>query len=595
MRIHKATILFVSLIILSGKIFSQQAAAVDSMKSSLANAKTAVEKVYWLDNLSRTLMNVDLKQADEYGKQLIHLAEESRDRKLMVEAYFSNGKRCGYFTGQKDYTTRSIEYYNKALEIAKLNKMEDFIGAVQLRLSATHLAIPEHEKALNYTNQAFSLISTLKNDSLKAESHNSYGHIYLAKNDKTLALRHYLNALQIAETMKKPIPELRRNCYSFLSAFYSKIEDYDKAIDYFMKAHNELDKIKEKNVPYQRAIDFNSIGNLFAYKKNYDIAINYFERSIAMADSLKFSTLKIPGYISLLNQYLRIDQPQKALEYLNSKDGANLKKYLSDFGMGFQIDQAYGFVYYQLNRFDSAGYYFNKALPFYEQKTSELNRVGFYGQIAGYYDKVGEYDKAIEYYLKVKALGEKNAQLENVQRAAKHLDSLYEKKGDIRTASLYNSIYYQYKDSIDKLKKDNELAQIAALDEQQRLDRALAEKEEAKIKRNQIQYMGITIGIGVLFIALVMMGWFKVSAGTIRAIGFFSFLIFFEFIFLVFKKNIYGLTKGEPLYDLIFMIALAALLVPLHHWLEHKVIHFLTSHHMLKLRSIFSKKQQEHC
>ena len=154
------------------------------------------------------------------------------------------------------------------------------------------------------------------------------------------------------------------------------------------------------------------------------------------------------------------------------------------------------------------------------------------------------------------------------------------------------ALYYKYKDSIDKLKKENELAQIEAFDEQQRAERIRLEQQEAKEKRIRVQYMGIVIGIGVLFVALVMMGWFKVSANTIRAIGFFSFLLFFEFIFLVFKKNIYGLTHGEPLYDLAFMIALAAILVPLHHWLEHKVIHFLTSHHMLKLRRVFSRKEE---
>jgi hypothetical protein len=90
-----------------------------------------------------------------------------------------------------------------------------------------------------------------------------------------------------------------------------------------------------------------------------------------------------------------------------------------------------------------------------------------------------------------------------------------------------------------------------------------------------------------------MMGWFKVSANTIRAIGFFSFLIFFEFIFLVFKKNIYVLTHGELLYDLAFIIGLAAILVPLHHWLEHRVIHFRTSHHMPRLRGIFSRRGQD--
>jgi len=591
MRMQKATFLLLLIIFSFVRSFGQQAAALDSMKSSFARAKTPEEKVFWLDLLARTAMSVDPVQADAYGKQLITFAEETRDRKLMVKAYMSNGTRCGYFVGQKEYTNRSIEYYNKALEIARQNKMEEETGAAQLKLCAIHLAIPDKDKALSYINQAFSLISTLKNDSLKAEAHNSYGLVYQAKNEKTLSLRHFLNGLQIAEETK--IPELRRNCYLYLSNFYSRIEDYDKAIDYFMKANKELDHVREGSASYQRAVDFNSLGNLYANKKNNDIAISYFERSIAMADSLKFSNLKIPGYLSLLNQYLRIDQPQQALQYINSSSGQTLKKFLSGFGMSAQIDQAYAVIYSKLNQFDSAGFYFTRAAPFFEQKTSEANRISFYLQLAGYYKKTENHDNAIEYYMKVKEMGEKYGQLENVQMAAKQLDTLYEKKGDFKLASQYNSLYYQYKDSINKLKKENELTQIEAADEQQRAIRAALEKEEAKAKRNRIQYMGIIIGIAVLFVALVMMGWFKVSANTIRAIGFFSFLIFFEFIFLVFKKNIYGITHGEPLYDLIFMIALAALLVPLHHWLEHKVIHFLTSHHMLRLRGIFSKQAEE--
>ena len=93
--------------------------------------------------------------------------------------------------------------------------------------------------------------------------------------------------------------------------------------------------------------------------------------------------------------------------------------------------------------------------------------------------------------------------------------------------------------------------------------------------------MGITIGIAALFVIIVVLGMFKVSANTIRFIGFFAFLMFFEFIFLIFKKNIHSVTHGEPWKDLAFMIGLAAILVPLHHWLEEKVIHYLTSHNRL--------------
>ncbi|HET6721250.1 MAG TPA: tetratricopeptide repeat protein, partial [Chitinophagaceae bacterium] len=389
MRIQKATLLFFIFIFPVASTFAQQAAALDSMKAAFAKATTAEDKVFWLDMLSRTAMNVNPGQAEEYGKQLITLAEETRDRKLMIKAYVSNGIRCGYFTGQKDYTARSIEYYNKALQIARQNKMEEETGAIQLKLCAIHLAIPDKDKALNYINQAFSLISTLKNDSLKAEAHNSYGLVYQARNEKTLSLRHFLNGLQVAEETK--IPGLRRNCYLHLSNFYSRIEDYDKAIDYFMKANKELDHVKETNVGYQRAIDFNSIGNLFANKKNYDIALGYFEKSLALADSLKFSTLKIPAYLSLLNQHLRIDHPQRAIEYMNSSSGINLKKYLSNMGMSGQIDQVYAVIYTKLKQFDSAGFYFNKALPYFEQRTSEMNRINFYGQIGDYYQKTDNY------------------------------------------------------------------------------------------------------------------------------------------------------------------------------------------------------------
>lgn len=560
-------------------LFAQEAAAVDSIKAAYSRATSIEEKIDLLDELSRVMMNVNPKEADEYGKKLIADAEESRDRKLMFKAYLSNGTRCSYFANQKAYSDKAISFYNKALELARQNRMEKNVGQAQLHLAGLYLMLPDNEKALSYATQAFSLISTLSDDSLRAEAHNTYGQVYRAKNENILALRNFLNALRIAEDTKNN--PLIRNCYVNLSSFYSEIDDYDRAIDYMVKAYKKLDVISEGNVPYQRVIFTNTIGNLYANKKNYDIAISYFERSIRMADSLKFSTLKIPGYVSLLNQYLRIDEPEKALNYLNSPSGDNLKKYLSNFGMSPVIDQAYGVIYTGLGRFDSAIIYLDKARPMFENSTNETNKIGFYSQIASYYRKSGDKKNAIEYYLKVKEMSEKIGLLENAQKASKYLDTLYTQTGNIQLANKYNGLYYQFKDSIETLKREKELTQVEADDEQQRLEKQVKEAEELKRRRNNIQYLGIVIGIIGLFVALVVLGMFKVSAGVIKAIGFFVFIMFFEFIFLLFKKNIYSITKGEPWKDLAFMIALAALLVPLHHWLEHKVLHYLTSHNRL--------------
>ena len=84
--LRKSAILMLLLMVFkTGK--AQEAAAIDSMKSALSAATTIDEKMKQLDYLSRTLMNVDLSEAEKYGRQLILLAEESRNRLLMIKAY----------------------------------------------------------------------------------------------------------------------------------------------------------------------------------------------------------------------------------------------------------------------------------------------------------------------------------------------------------------------------------------------------------------------------------------------------------------------------------------------------------------------------
>lgn len=570
-------IIFFSL--LSQNASGQIALAVDSIKTELSKANTTSERVKWLSVLTKTLMNVNLSEAEKYGKQLLEEAEESRDRELMTKAYLTNGERCSYFQGSPEYTSRAISYYTKALEIAKQNQLNKYVVTALKDLASIHLAIPDVKKAQEYIGKASSALTILDSDSLKAIVLQTEGDVHLAANAKIEALRFYLSSLRTAEQMKEP--GLIRNSYIKLSNFYSSIEDYDKAIDYLSIAMRQLDKIHEKNSPYQRVIDVNNLGNLYAAKKNYEMAIKYHERSLKMADSLNFSNLKIPAYISLLNQYLRMDQPQKALQYFNSMEGISLQTYLRNFGLKGVIDQAYGVIYTEIGRLDSAQIYFNNADDYFEKNTNSLFKMNHYIQVAELYKKKEEPDKAIELLLKVKEIAERTGQLEVIQRSAKELDSLYLKTGKFEFSRKYNSIYFQYKDSLDKLSREKELAQVEAQDEQERQKILAEEAAEKKRRRNNIQYLGITIGIATFFIVLVFLGMFRVSESMIKAIGFFVFIMLFEFIFLVFKKKISGITNGEPLKDLFFMIGLAALLLPLHHWLEHRVIKFLTSHNRL--------------
>lgn len=554
-----------------------QPAVIDSFKVKLASAKTDDERMETLGYLSKVLMNVNPAEADKYGKQMIEIAESTRDRKKMIRALLSNGERFSYLAGRRENLEKAINYYNEALAVAKENKLDEQIIGAYIGLSQVHRYIPDAEKALNYSNQAFSYSGLIKNDSVSARVHYELGSVYLTKSEKLLALRNYLTALRLSEELKNY--SLLRSGYSNLSQFYAGIEDYDKAIDYQVKALETLKDIKSGQTPYNKIQDLNRLGDLYSYKKNYDMANLNYEKSIALADSLKFAPLKVLNYRSILNNYLSSDQPQKALEYFN--DHPQLKEYLEQLNFGYFVDQSYGLIYAMIGKYDSAKYFYNKIAPYFEKDVNVSNQYSYNFQLGLLYKKTGEYEKSLKHFHIADSLVDKMGILDQKKKIAEMLDTIYQRKGDFKQALFYASQQSKFKDSLDKLGKEKDILQAEAADVQQREERLIREKEERKRQRNNIQYLAIVIGIVVFFLALVVLGMFKVSATTIKMIGFFAFLMFFEFIFLIFKKNIYSITNGEPLKDLLFMIGLAAILLPLHHWLEHKVIHYLTSHNRL--------------
>jgi tetratricopeptide (TPR) repeat protein len=573
----------------------QDPIVVDSMKKALVKLTKPEERIEALGALSQTLMNTSMPEAEAYGKQMIREAEMSRDRRLMAKAYRMHGESYAVVSFNREFVTKANENLNKALDIARKNKItEEVVGALT-SLSYVETRTPNADKALAYSNQAFSQASLLRNDSLLAVVYLSFGSAYQLKKERLTALRNYLNALQIAERIDNAL--LKRAAYSSLSSFYSELKDYDKAIDYAEKGKAQLPFIKKPNAKYNEVIDLFTIGNIYVQKKDFDMSVFYFNRSIALADSLKYPPLKMPGYNGLLMQYISSKQPQKALEFFNrSKE---LKDFLINYRMGHVIDGSYAGIYTELKQFDSAKKYFDKAAAAYEQ-SNPAYRINFYMSYAEYYKESKNPQQALAYLLKAKELADQTANLSWQRSLAKELDSTYMRNGDFKLAYEYKSLYNKYDDSLKKLGEEKELMQVEMQDEEIRAKRIQEEKEKALREKHQVQYMGITIGIAAIFTLLVLLGVFQVSETTIKVIGFFAFILLFEFIILIADTKIHHMTHGEPLPILGIKIILIAMLLPLHHWLEHKVVKYLTSRRLIIptgksiWRSLVSRNKEMH-
>ena len=580
MNMREKSLLLVILLGGSLSLWGQnQNAILDSLNREYLQKHDPKEKTVLAGKLALIYLSVNLAKSDSFANLAIEHAELSRDRPTMVKAYRYNADRYATMASRKEFLPKAISFYDKTYSIARESKLYKEMVSALLGMSDLYRSVPDADKAMNYTTQAFALLSDRSMDSLEARCYVSFGSNYLMKKEKLLALRNFFNALKIAEQKKDP--ELLRDCYLSLSQFYVSVENWDKAIDYVVKANGQLDAIKHSRSSYLKVNDKNYMGSLFVQKKQYDLALKSFNDAIALADSLKFDPLKLDSYLSIFNMYLLSNRPAEALQYFNTR--TELKDYILRTGFGSVIDHAYGYIYNDLGKLDSAAYHYSQALPFFRSQLGNISKVNFFLQYASHQLKAKKYDGAISLLKEADETAKQMNDLEWQQKIAKQLDSAYQFQGNYKEALVYATKAQQLKDSLVQLGKEEEILQLQLSDEEDRRLRLLAEQESLKKQRHQFQYLAITIGIAVLFVLLVMLGAFKVSSGTIRIVGFFTFLMMFEFIFLISKKSVYTFTEGEPWKDLAFMIALAALLLPLHHWVEHKVIHYLTSNDKLKL------------
>lgn len=574
-------------LLISGQLFAQPNPIADSLKRKLEQATTDADKINYLGQLSLLTMSIDKNKSDDYLSKAQNLAELSRDRSLMVEVLLTDARRHYNLSGRRDYVNIGLQKSKKALELAKASHLEEGEAWAYLFLAAGERNNSEFDKALNYNNLALSLATTIDNDSLKVSVHNSIGTTYLRKKDKLLAFRNYLHALDIAERSDRYY--LMRMCYIALAYFYLELDEFEKAKDYSFKTLS-LTKRFEKGLDRMEA--YNQLGTVYSAAKQFDLAREFYDRAVGLADTLKFPLLKLNTYGKLVEMYINNNMSKQAIDVF--RGSPELMNFMKNAGFAFYLDNAFGVAYLELNQLDSAYFYLKRAEPEYARQAGRNTQYWFYTNFANYYLKRNDYKTALNYLLKAKETADDLQDLDVQRNISKNLDSLYQRMGDYKSAYTYNRRYHYFNDSLKKLNTEKDLMLLEVDNENRRKERREQEEAEARRTRHNLEYMGITAAIAGVFIVLVMFGMFSVSAGTIRILGFFAFIFLFEFIILLADNQIHHWTHGEPLQILAIKIGLISILLPLHHWLEEKVIHYLTSRKMLDLnKSVLAKLKRK--
>jgi tetratricopeptide (TPR) repeat protein len=541
---------------------------LDSIRHRLDTTRSTADKLNLLLELSA--MTVDRAQSEAYAAQGVELAQLSRDPRLIATTYLGHAYRFLNNPSVADNLDQATKNLQQAEQVAKEYGLESVLVSVYCDYARSWHFRGSDVRALSYTTQALAIAAGIDNDSAKVRAYCVTGDIYLYMNQMLLALRNYLNGLDVAEKSGKP--DLLRYSYAFLRFFYQSIGDYDKSLDYALKVYDKDRELWNANMVQDLLV----VGDIFLKKDQPDLALRMYEESIHVADTFRFDLLKIDAYHRMFLLYSTTKQYEKGVQFLFAH--REMLEILHVLGFDPYIDELVAVNYTQQGRYDSALYYFRKSAPDAIAKGVPESQIDFYMDFGEYYKKTNNPQQAIFYCNKAYALAAATNNLTSEEKCTDSLESLFVAVRNFPEALVCEQRAAVERDSIRTQTQATDLMKLEVENDQRRRER-LAEEERVRTEhRHNIQYMGFTMGLVVLFVALVMLARLSVPVSVIRALVFVAFIFLFEFIIMLADRQIQAWTAEEPWKVLLLKIILAAGMVPLHHWLEHKVVHYLSHH-----------------
>ena len=358
-----------------------------------------------------------------------------------------------------------------------------------------------------------------------------------------------------------------------LANTFIKLSNYPKALE----LHIERLKLEEKRKnPRNMASVLNNIGIVYFYQEEYRTALGYFSKADTLIQQNKVEDLKYFIALNLGEVYNRLDISDSAFTYYSKS--LEIAKGLNDGDLIGASMTGLGHSYLKLGSHTNSLVNYQTGIGYLKEAGDDEVLCEATLGLANLYEHTGRYDSAA-YYAKMSLdIAKKDGFLAKELDAAEFLTDHYKKTAAIDSAFTYVSYVKSLNDTVNSKSKIRE-SQIISSNEHFRQLELQEEKLQAKKQRiQQLQMLLIAIFIPGFFILTLLLSRVNVHIKLIRLLGVLSLLFLFEYLTLLLHPTVAGLTHHNPIFEIIIFVGLAAVLIPLHHKLEHWLINKLIHH-----------------
>lgn len=371
--------------------------------------------------------------------------------------------------------------------------------------------------------------------------------------------------------------------YEALGSYYYGQDNLPKGMEYTYKCVRLAEQTSD---PYISAAAYGSLGTMHSYQGNNKEALAAYKKSYAYLDPANFEDR---GHLALriAGQFYSLKSPDSAEFY--AEHAKQLHTKAKSKGLAGSLSWL-SFLHYDLGNKQLADTYTQMSIQNAVQTNNLSALASNYSTIAFRFLKEQKGDSALAYIRKSLLLYQRFNSREAMTGCYKMMAEIFASK------KMFDSAYYyqtKRQDLNNEIKAANNIAAIQNLSFEEQLRQREREAEELKAKQERLhnlQYAAIALGV-VTFIIFFFLLSHSIIANqrVIKFLGILALLIVFEFLNLLLHPYIGNLTHHSPVMMLGIMVCIAALLIPLHHKLEHWITHKLVEKNK-KIRLAAAKK-----
>lgn len=385
------------------------------------------------------------------------------------------------------------------------------------------------DTALMYSTQAYKQAKKIRYADGLSRSANLIGTVYLRAGNFAKAQEYYLEKLKIEEQRNEP--EMLAIALMNIAGAHQKAGNYDKAAAYTLQCDSIIDAHR---IGHLKLYTLLNLGDIYEKWGKLPDAQRYTEKTYALA--LKQNDLNFEGAAlnNLGNIYMKSGDPEQAIRH------------------------------------------YAAALPFLEASGDQDFLAESTIGLAKAYRMLGRPDSALWYGKRSYAISKANGYLNKQLNAGLLLTGMFKDRNDIRQAFQFQEEALALNDSIFSKEKIAH-SQFLSMEEDLR-QRDIAEKKaEAEHERiMKLQFLSIGLALPILFFITLYLSNRKVKPKYIEFLGVVSLLLTFEYIMLLIHPLVGKITHHLPFYQLLIFAAIASILTPAHHRIEHWLLKLLT-------------------